>query len=180
MPWRAKGGGRDHHRNFSAHAGSWVAGHRVRGLWGEAANHHSHLGLRRLALPAAPVTSGVTTAEDPATEHCTFPLPPWERTHPTAAAAKGSGHHHHPPESHCQCQRPYNQDQPAAPKSPRVTDTAKSPATTCTCRHRPLLPPPGSRPYTFTPTLKGNKGRHTLRKETASIQTKSSPGPKKQ
>lgn len=76
-----------------------------------------HYGSREQAPPVAPVTLWGATREGPETKSHPPPSPPWERTHPAIATAKGSGHHH-----------------PAM--GPHQV------ATGAICRHHPWPPPP--------------------------------------
>ena len=119
------------------------------------------LGICEQAPLAAPVTSRSGTEEDAATEHhpLFFSLP-WECTHLVAATAKCSGHCLYLPKGHCHFPEPCNQEQPAL--SPRRSSPC------------PLHPSP----WKYTQVVhqypyQGDNSLHTLRKEIASMQTKS-------
>ena len=134
------------------------------------------LGICEQAPLAAPVTSRVVTGESTATKHhVLLPSLCWEHTHPAFATEKGSGHQIQLPQGHCHFPGPCNQQNQLVPppsgpcpsKEPNNQAMGSDPAQ---CLHPHINQ---QTPY------QGDKSMHTLRKETASIQNKSSPHTKK-
>ena len=122
------------------------------------------------APSVTPVTTGVSAEEGTATDHHLLLLSlPWEDTCPAAASAKCSGTVYA-----CMGSLPLPRSLlpgAAFTISPQVLAIVKGP------KIRHSLEVCG--PYTSTPSYQGENSLHTLRKETASIQTKSSPQAKK-
>lgn len=147
---------------------------------GVGSNHCSHLGLQRWAVPS--------TIEGSMPQG----LPPWRALQPITAYCP-----HLPGNAHTQS-LPLARAAGTNPTSLGVTATGKDSATrhslpllppcgspplpkswqpASICRHCPLLPPSwnhGQAVHLHTPYQEAN-GLHTLRKETATIQIKSSP-----
>ena len=190
---------RDHHRNIflCAHTGFQVVEHLLHRLWvtghlllgyrqqGQTAAIISDsrgvcgpppLGVGEQAPPAEPSHLRGWQEEGTATEHHLLWLSlPWECTHPAAAAAKCSGHGLHLPEGHCHFLGPCNQEQPV-PSHFRVLQLsrAQQPGTALALSIASISLEAHAG-YLHQHTLyQGDNSLYTLRKETASIQTKSS------
>ena len=124
------------------------------------------------ALSVAPITSGITAEESTTTKSYLLPSLLWECTCSAIATPKGSGWCPHLSEDHCHFTGHWKQEQPEPPPwgySP-LSRAQQSGICQRTC---PL--PQSPRVCTLAHFLSGDETLQTLRKETASIQTKSSP-----